>query len=131
MRGPKPPGTLDPDRPPAVTLAAKFLAGILYLTVVAGLMGSISGREFWPSLLVVATSAAVSTAVCLVLLTRWSVSAVTGPRQFRLGTLMIVTGLFSIHFGVVRWFATGQGGYRPRLPADGTSGCKPSYWAWG
>lgn len=120
MRGPRPSTAFNPDRPPAaVTLAAKFLAGLLYLTVVAGLMGSVSGREFWPSLLVVATSATIGTAVCLVLLTRWSVTAVTGPRQFRLATLMIVTGLFSIHFGVVRWFATGRGGHEPRLPSDG------------
>lgn len=105
--------------PSALGLATKFLTGLLYLAAVAGLMGGATGREFLPSLLVVATSAAITTAVCLVLLTRWSVRDVVGPKQFRLATLLIVTGLFSVLFAVVRWFATGPGRPGPRLPSDG------------
>lgn len=104
--------------PPFHVSLFRLLAGSAYLALVAGMFSGITGTPFVPVLLAVLAGAVFCTGLSLGLIARWAVRGGGRRGQFSLATMLLVTTLAAIYFGVVRWLVVNS---RPSM-VDGSHG---------
>jgi hypothetical protein len=79
-----------------------FLAGLVYLCAVAGLLNGMTGHSFLWMLAAVIAGAAFCSSLALFWLVRWALRD-GRPGQFDIGSLCLFTCFASIYFAAVRW----------------------------